>query len=70
MISKLRRVRGGLTDHLASTKKRKLNESDKEIAKFVRMKGITATSRDFKAALNFARTSDPNKEMVLFTFCI
>ena len=51
-------------------KKRKLNESDKNIAKFIRMQGSTSTSESYKVALNFAQSADSSKNMVLFVFCL
>ena len=42
----------------------------KKLAHFIRLEGSTSTSENYRVALNFAKTDDPTKHMVLFVFCI
>ena len=49
---------------------RELTQEDSDIAKFVHIQGFTSTSLDIRVALDFAKTSDRDQEMVLFVICI
>ena len=46
------------------------NRSGKTVAHFIKLQGTTSTSENFKIALDFAKTQDPTKQMVLFVICI
>jgi len=45
-------------------------ENSQTVAHFIKLQGTTSTSENFKIALDFAKTQDPTKQMVLFVICI